>query len=187
MNRACSTEAVRPAVPGRMTVRIIRPRASRSVSAGVLWRWRWELLLTVSASLAVADGIRVVGPFWTLTIALMAGYILADWPAGRKAMVASAWWLITPHRVRTGCAEAGIYSARGRIPFIISTSSEPRGERVRLWCPAGTCAEDFEAACALLRAACWAADVQVQRHPRHAHLVTLDVIRSTADLPELTI
>jgi hypothetical protein len=151
------------------------------MSAGLLWRWRWELLLAASATLAVIDGIRTVGPFWTLTMALMAGDILAEWPAGREAVVASAWWLITPHRLRIGCAEAGIYGRRGRIPFILSTAAEPSGERVRLWCPAGTCAEDLEGARALLRAACWAADIRVQRHPRYAHLVTLHVIRSVAD------
>jgi hypothetical protein len=43
--------------------------------------------------------------------------------------------------------------------------------------PAGTSAEDLQSARALLRAACWAADVRIIPGQPHSHLVTIDVIR----------
>ena len=69
--------------------------------------------------------------------------------------------------------------------MIIQVTSEPFGERVRLWCPAGTSAEDIHAARDVLRAACWAADVRVARDEQRSHLVTVDVIRRPDDI-ELT-
>ena len=41
----------------------------------------------------------------------------------------------------------------------------------------GTSAEDLQSARALLRAACWAADVRIIPDQRHAQMVTIDVIR----------
>jgi hypothetical protein len=79
--------------------------------------------------------------------------------------------------VRTGCAQARIHSRQGRLPFVLLTSTAPHGERVLLWCRAGTSIEDFVAARPLLTAACWAADVRVTPSNRHAQLVILNVYR----------
>jgi hypothetical protein len=37
------------------------------------------------------------------------------------------------HRVRVGCAEAMIYSSRGKIPIVLWTAHQHFGERVLLW------------------------------------------------------
>jgi hypothetical protein len=60
---------------------------------------------------------------------------------------------------------------------ILLTTRQPFGERVYLWCRAGTTASDFAAAREVLATACWADDVRVWRGERRAQLVCLDVIR----------
>ena len=79
----------------------------------------------------------------------------------------------------------------GRLPIIWSTTPTDYGERLRLWCPAGITAADLIGASEVLAAACWAAEVRVAADARHAHLVTLAVIRNShprtdrADSPRL--
>jgi hypothetical protein len=139
------------------------------------WRWRWELMLAAGVPLAAILIAGTLGP-WALAVS--AGLIAAAalWPPARQQLIARAWCVITPHRVRTGCAEAWIHSRRGKLPMVLLTTQQPFGERVHLWCRAGTSALDFESARPTLISACWA------RHPgdrrlRHAHLVTLTIRR----------
>jgi len=61
--------------------------------------------------------------------------------------------------------------------MIVSTTPADYGEQVRLWLRAGLTAADLQAASPVLAAACWAAEVRVVPGVRHAHLVTLQVIR----------
>lgn len=148
-------------------------RANALVAA---WRWRHEL--------AAAAGLAAV---WTLlgttaAAALTAGLaamlgLAACTARGRRFLVARWWCIVTPHRVRTGCAQAWIHSRYGKIPIVLLTRRQPYGERVYLWCRAGTSAADFRSARNALAAACWAKDVQVHRHARYAHVIALDVIR----------
>lgn len=148
-------------------------RANPIVAA---WRWRYELAM-VSALAAIWLGLATAGAIW-LTAGLagaLAG--LACFPAGRRFLAARSWCIVTPHRVRTGCAQAWIHSRYGKLPIVVLTRRQPFGERVYLWCRAGISASDFSSARKLLAAACWAQDVQVSRHARYAHLVALDVIR----------
>jgi len=149
------------------------PRPNVIVAA---WRWRYELL---AASLLAATWIILKTEAATAaTVVLGAGLTAtASLPSGRAFLVARAWCVVTPHRVRVGCAQAWIHSRNGRIPAILLTRREPFGERVYLWCSAGTSSDDFWSARALLAAVCWANEVHVSRHPRYAHLITLDVIR----------
>ena len=95
----------------------------------------------------------------------------------RRYLVARAWCIITPHRVRVGCAQAWIHSRRGKIPVVLLTTRQPFGERVHIWCRAGTSAIDFTSALLLLTAACWARDIRVSGNERFAQLMTVDVIR----------
>jgi len=101
----------------------------------------------------------------------------ACFPRGRRFLAARAWCIVTVHRVRTGCAQAWIHSRYGKLPFILWTRSRPSGERVYLWCRAGTSAANFSSARRLLAAACMAKDIEVSQHARYAHLIALDVIR----------
>jgi hypothetical protein len=148
-------------------------RANLAVAA---WRWRYELLgIAGMAVIWTALGIGDATAITAGLVALLGG--TASLPAGRRSLSARAWCIVTPHRIRVGCAQAWIHSRDGKIPAVLLTRRQPSGERVYLWCRAGTSAEDLCSARGLVAAACWADDVQVSRHPRYAHLVTVDVIR----------
>jgi hypothetical protein len=143
----------------------------------ISWRWRYEMGLVAGLSISLTAAITSFGA--GPTILAMIVIILASlcWPTARHFATDRAWCIVSPHRVRVGCAEGLIYSSRGKIPIILRTSHREFGERVLLWCRAGTCVEDFVSARAILTAACWAQDVAVFFDTRNTHLVTLDVIR----------
>jgi hypothetical protein len=142
-----------------------------------VWRWRYELaaVAALAAVWLILGGVAVA----TLTGGLAAAALVtaASGPRGRRFLMARAWVIVTPHRVRVGCAQAWIHSRYGKIPAVLLTVRQPFGERVYLWCRAGTSADHLSSARELLASACWADDVRVSRSPRYAHIVTLDVIR----------
>jgi hypothetical protein len=169
-----------------------RPRSTRQALAGLqyalgtvapanplvfAWRWRYELIMGIGlpAMLIVLGGI----PVMLVTYAALAVLISAAliWAPARRHLLARAWCIVTPHRVRVGCAQAWIHSRRGKIPIVLLTTRQPFGERVHLWCRAGTSTIDFTSARPLLTAACWARGIRVNGNERFAHLMTLDVIR----------
>jgi hypothetical protein len=169
-----------------------RPRSTRQAQASLhyavgtvaranplvaAWRWRYEL----AGIVGLGAGWIVLG--WAAGAALTAGLaavlisMVVGWPQGRRFLIARTWCIATPHRVRVGCAQAWIHSRSGKIPAVLLTRCQPFGERVFLWCRAGTSADDLSSARGLLAAACWAHDVQVTCDRRYAHLVILDVVR----------
>jgi hypothetical protein len=182
-----------------MTMPPLRPPHRRQALAGLqaavgsvappnpillAWRWRYELTLAAAITVGLITVTRIPGPAWVpagCAAAIAAGAAL--WPPARRRIAARAWCVLTPHRVRAGCAGAWIHSRAGRLPAVLLTTCQPFGERVHLWCPAGSCAQDFQSARNLLTAACWAQDVRVTCHPRYRQLVTLDVIRRPAGNP----
>jgi hypothetical protein len=147
----------------------------RASLPGLAWAWRKELALGVGIAVLFAVVLRASGLAWAV-VALSAavGAFSPPWSEQTKAV---AWQLITPHRLRAGLYHARIHNRHGRRPVIIRVTSEPFGERVRLWCPAGISAEDIRAEADVLRAACWAAGVRVTRDDQRSQLVTVDVIR----------
>src|SRR5690349_8936881 len=149
-------------------------RANPAVAA---WRWRYELGLLGALAVAFAGLGLVAGLVAIANTAGLLGTLAALFPALRRHLAARFWCVVTPHRVRVGCVQAWIHSRYGKIPVILLTTRQPFGERVYLWCRAGTMASDFVEARELLAAACWADDVRVWRGERHAQLVCLDVIR----------
>jgi len=169
-----------------------RPRSTRQALAGLqyalgtvappnplvlAWRWRYELMLGI----ALPVGLVVLGgiPVMLGTVAALAVLIGAAllWAPARRYLIARAWCIITPHRVRVGCAQAWIHSRRGKIPIVLLTTRQPFGERVHLWCRAGTSAIDFTSARPLLIAALWARDIDVTGNEQYPQLIILDVIR----------
>jgi hypothetical protein len=145
------------------------------------WNWRWELgvLATVAAAGGLIAGqVGLLGLGVTAGAGLTAGAAtLLCWPSARRWLAARARCVITPHRVRAGCVNAWVQTRSGRLPFVLATSATSYGEQVRLWLRAGLTAADLDAARDVLAAACWATEVRVVPSPRHAHLVTLEVIR----------
>lgn len=144
------------------------------------WRWRYELMLATGMPFGAILLAGILGATWALAVSGALIAVLALWPPARHRLVAWAWCVITPHRVRTGCAEAWIHSRQGRLPAVLLTTRQPFGERVHLWCRPGTSVQDFVSARAVLIAACWAQDIRVTCSLRHAQLVTLDVVRRPA-------
>jgi hypothetical protein len=153
------------------------------------WRWRYELGLGIGLPVALValGGIPLM--LGTLSaLAVLVGAALF-WAPARRYLIARVWCVITSHRVRVGCAQAWIHSRRGKIPIVLLTTRQPFGERVHLWCRAGTSAMDLTSARPLMIAACWARDIRVRVDERFAQLVTLDVIRhlppgESDDLPD---
>jgi hypothetical protein len=175
-----------------MTMPAPRPRGTRQALAGrefavgrvarptvltVAWRWRYEALLAVVTILGTCLLAEAVGWLGTCIItAAGAGLVILLKPLRAQA-VALAWCVVTPHRVRTGMAQAWVHSRNGKIPVVLRTSRRRYGERVHVWCRAGTSAEDFIWANHLIAAACWAREVQVSRSQRFPHIVVLDIVR----------
>jgi hypothetical protein len=143
----------------------------------ILWRWRYELGLLTGLPTAFVLLARAIGAGWTVLITVVILHVIALWPPARRLAIAEAWCVITPHRVRTGCAQAWIHSRQGKIPLVLLTKRQPWGESVLLLCRAGTTPQDFLPARPLLATACWARDVVVTPNEHHAQLVTLHVIR----------
>jgi hypothetical protein len=143
----------------------------------IIWRWRYELALLIGLPAGVIALALIYGWRCSLAAIGLLAAIPCTWPEVRWWITAHAWCVVTAHRLRTGCAQAWIHSRHGKLPIILFTSPKPFGERVHLWCRAGTSVEDFEFARDLLRSACWAHDVQVARSTRYSHIVILDVIR----------
>ena len=76
-------------------------------------------------ALVVLGGIPVM--LATLgALLVLIGAALA-WPPARRHLIARAWCVITPHRVRVGCAQAWIHSRRGKIPIVLLTTRQPLG------------------------------------------------------------
>lgn len=141
----------------------------------LIWSWRKELALLGYAAILFIAVVRTFGTAWTI---IGTSATVCIFPSSWfERLTAFAWQLITPHLLRSGMYQARIQNRDGRQPVIIRVTSEPFGERLRLWCPAGTSAEDLHAARGILRAACRAADVKVTRDQQRSHVVTLDVIR----------
>lgn len=108
---------------------------------------------------------------------------LLRWPPARRRIIARAWCLIIPHRIRAGYARAWP-GRRSSLPYVLSASPARYGERVQVWCPPGTDTARLLAARGHIAAACRARDVRVIPPLGHERLLTLEVIRR--EYPERT-
>jgi hypothetical protein len=176
--------AGRPRRPNDPSVMASPETALRSVARpGVfelIWTWRYELGLSAGLAVVGLASGYALGAAWLVALAAIGLVLLAGslaWAPWRRRLIARAWCVITPHRVRTGCRHAWVQTQDGRLPIILYTMTAAFGERVALWCRAGITAGDLEAARDVLRAACWASDVRVVACARYAHVVVLEVIR----------
>ena len=153
---------------------------------GLIWNWRYEFGLSAGLAAVVLASGYALGAVWLIAMAAVGLVLLAAglaWPPSRQRLIARAWCVITPHRVRTGCRHAWVQTRDGRLPVILYTTPAAFGERVTLWCRAGITHGDLEGARDILRAACWARDVRVTGSARYAHVVVLEVIRHRPAAP----
>ena len=161
-------------------------RVARPGIIALIWNCRYELGLSIGLAVVTLASGYALGAAWLAAVAAIGLVVLAGglaYPPSRRRLIARAWSLITPHRVRTGCRHAWVQTRDGRLPVIMYTTPAAFGERVTLWCRAGTTAGDLAAARDVLRAACWARDVRVVASARYAHIVVLEVIRHLPDEP----
>jgi len=145
------------------------------------WNWRWELGLLIALgalSALIATSVGLNGLAVTAGAGLAVSAAVLCWPPARRWIIARAWCVITPHRIRVGCVNAWVQTRRGRLPIILATAPTDYGEQLRLWLRAGLTTADLYAAREVLAAACWAMEVRVVPSARHAHLVTLEVVRA---------
>ena len=156
--------------------RALRP-GRRATVFGYAWWWRYEIGLALGLGIGMYVLASAVGAGPAVLGLALTALVLGTWPASHQVLAAAAWRIITPHRLRAGFVHARIHSRTGRLPTIVRTTQQPFGERVLVWCPAGTSVADFRSARRILTAACWAAHITVTGDDQHAQLVTIDVIR----------
>jgi hypothetical protein len=123
--------------------RALRPHRRASI-LGYAWWWRCEIGIV----LILAIGMYVLTSAFGIMTTLMGitATLFGPWPRTREAVIASAWRIATPHRLRAGFVQARIHTRNGRLPTVVRTTQRPFGERVLVWCPAGTSAADFRSA-----------------------------------------
>ena len=156
--------------------RVLRP-GRRATVIGYAWWWRYEIGIVLGLGIGLYLLASAVGIGQAVLGVALTSLVLGTWPASQRVLAATAWRIITPHRLRVGCVHARIHSRTGRLPTILRTTQQPFGERVLVWCPAGTSVADFRSARRILAAACWAAHITATSDDQHAQLVTIDVIR----------
>lgn len=161
-------------------LRNLGPRRRRVNPLLLLWRWRWEAAALVGVPLGLDGLASATHPAVSVAVGVTAVATGAGWRPARIFLTEHARCVITQHRVRAGMVQAGIWSYSGWLPAVLWASPTPRGVRVVLWCPAGVDVYAFLANREQLAAACWAADVEVARHPRRANVVVLLVVTRVA-------
>ncbi len=146
-------------------------------AAGTAWRWRTELSVLggLLAVLAWLSGQVTIG--WAAVVLAAALTILFALPWPRRFIIRRFWCVLARHRVQRLCWEARLHTRAGRLPMVLWTRPTKVGERLFVWCRAGTCAEDFEQHTGELAAACYAREARVTRNPRWSQIVTIDIIR----------
>lgn len=167
----------------RWLARELRPAPARH-------RWPWPVRLVgwvarhvpeIAACLLVVVVVRGsvagVGVVWTVVLAglLLAGVLV--WGRSRRWAAVGVGCVVTRYRLRRALVELRLTSRSGRRPVVLWLAPSPVGERVWLCCPVGVSGEDIADETDRLRAACYAREVRVTRHPRWSALVAVDVVR----------
>jgi hypothetical protein len=146
-------------------------------SAGIAWRWRTELTLLVMILAALWRLALAITIIWAaVTLATFVVLVLAV-PVTRRFVTRRFWCVLGRHRLQRLCYEARLHTRAGRIPLVLWTRPTKVGERARILCRAGICADDFAAHAPEIAAACYAREARVTHNPKWSHLVTIDVIR----------
>ncbi|WIX84435.1 hypothetical protein [Amycolatopsis sp. DG1A-15b] len=143
----------------------------------VLWlyHWRYEILALTLLPYGLVSLITRLGPVWSLVALVAAFNWLFYWRAARRHLRGRLRAIVVQHRLRSGFAGARICTVDGRRPAILWTRPLDGDVVVRLFCPAGIGFEQIREGREQLAAACFAAEVYVDRHPKYAALVTLTV------------
>jgi hypothetical protein len=122
----------RPQEPNDPSVMASIEEATTSVPqatlVGVIWRWRWELCaLAVIAAGAAGVAIRLGPAYLAVLASITAALVVCSlrWPRSRRWIVARAWCMVTPHRIRTGCLHAWIQTRSAGCPSCCGPGPPP--------------------------------------------------------------
>jgi hypothetical protein len=150
-------------------------RRRRANPLVALYRWRYELggIAVVVALVWLGRAVHSALP---VAIVLFVVAVLAVWPPARRVVGGRMRSVIVQHRLRSAFRELAMTTWAGRTPAIIWSAPCPEGLRVHVLCPAGIAAVDLQEVRERLAAACFAADVRVERDPRHATVVVLVIV-----------
>jgi hypothetical protein len=146
-------------------------------AAGTAWRWRTELIIVGGLLAVLAWLSRQITLTWAAVVLAAALGLIFGIPQSRRFTVRRFWCVLSRHRVQRLCWEAKLHTRSGRLPVVLWTRPTRVGERLFVWCRAGTSAEDFEQHTGELAAACYARETRVTRNPKWSQLVTIDIIR----------
>jgi hypothetical protein len=168
---------------------VIRLRPNRWVTAYYvtraivlgLWLYRVELTTITLGWLACRWLVDHTSQGWAgLLVGLVLVVMLATrW--GRRFLIGHAWCVLIRHRIRTAFAQAGVTSREGRLPLVMHVAPTRVGTRVTVWMRAGNAVEQLgdedSVKVGIVRAACWAREVRIDRSDRWSHIVRLRLVR----------
>jgi hypothetical protein len=146
-------------------------------AAGTAWRWRTELLVLGGLLAALCWLSRQITIHWAPVVLAAALSIVFTIPWSRRFITRRFWCVLARHRFHHLCWEARLHTRAGRLPVVLRARPTKVGERLTVWCRAGTCAEDFEQHTGELAAACYAREARITRNTVWSQLVTVDIIR----------
>jgi hypothetical protein len=155
----------------------VRRRSALRVGGGWVWRHLPEIVGVYLLCRVWAWSARLIGPTWTVLVAVVAAAAAVAWGRSRRWLAAGLGCWVTRHRLYTAMVEVRLSTRAGRLPLFLAVVPTPVGERAWLWCRAGISAEDMADEVDRIRAALAARDVRIIRDRRWAALVTVDVIR----------
>ena len=107
----------------------------------------------------------ILGWRWTIAdLVVFAMFLCVSPSASRHAITGRARCVShgAPYQDRL-CRGVPCVATRRAAAHLLDGPGAARAERVRLWCPAGSLAADFELAADILAAACWAREIRCRR------------------------
>ncbi len=147
----------------------------------VIWWWTAEITLAFSLGAGWVDlASHTTLPYRIGTVVLVVG-VPAAIPQTRRATIASAWCLITRHRIRVCFSEFIITNRTGSLPLIFFAIPTPVGERVWIWLRPGLALADLQNRLDLIAVACWAdTAIAESASDTNSALVRVDIKRRNA-------
>jgi hypothetical protein len=146
-------------------------------AAGVLWRFRTELTALATGTTGVWELAKAASVTWMVVIVTGSATVITILPWTRRFVFRRAWCVLSRHRIQKVCFETRMHTRSGRLPLVLRIHPTQVGERALIWCRAGICAEDFEAHCPEIAAACYARQARVEGNKRWAQLFNLNIVR----------
>lgn len=144
-----------------------RRRWVRNVPA-TPWRWRWEIGIPAGVDVLAETTHPLVAGGCVVALGVLGAL---SGPGPRHWLGLRAWAVMLQHRLRVGMSQCDLTAWSGRLPAIVRTRVVDRGVVTTVWVPAGLGVHDFREAAPNLAVACWAAGVEIARHPRHSQLI----------------